>query len=309
MTMQALVSRCDRLGDLVLALPAAALVRRAGFEVTLHCSAYAADVGRWGLANGLYDRVWVAGEPAPPDLGIRTWGLSLYHSQETLRAFRQIGTRQTFGPLGKLDSYLAYRQGIRQRRSRVAKSEMAYNLDLARGLIRWAGLPQPPEEALPALRVPAAWSAPRPSPDWVAVIASGGSAQNWPVPRYLDWLARRRGGGQSLDFLVMGVEAAERRAALQASGILEEPGVGLVESFPSVRALIAYLAGAGQVLSSSTGPLHIAHAAGVPVYGIYPERPKVESFARWKPDGFGGGAPVTLVPLERTDTEAPRSGS
>ncbi len=297
MALQALVSRCDRLGDLVLSLPAANLVKRAGFRVTLHCSAYARDIGLWGLANDLYDQLWVEGEAPPADLGRATWGLSLYDNQPCKRAFRQLRLKRRFGPYSRSTTYFAYHRGLRQRRSRVAKSEMAYNLDLARAFIAWAGLTAPAFEPLPALRVPDDWPSPRPSPDWVAVLSSGGSAGNWPVERYLGWLAQHRAPGSSLDFLVQGVDAAERRQALLASGILEEPKVGLVEGFASVRDLIAYLAAAGQVLSSSTGPLHIAHAAGVPVWGLYPDAPLVETFARWKPDGYGHGAPVTLVPF------------
>ncbi len=294
---QVLVSRCDRLGDLVLSLPAANLVARAGLDVTLHCSAYARDIALWGLANGLYARVWVEGDPPPQELGREAWGLALYDAPATVRAFRALRLKRRFGPFSKLTTYLHYGKGIRQHRSRVTKSEMAYNLDLARGLLAWMGLSAPAFQPLPALRLPEGWRAPRPSPDWVAVLSSGGSARNWAVGDYLTWLAEHRRPGESLDFLVQGVDAAERLAALQASGILAEPGVGLVESFSEVRELIAYLAGAGQVLSSSTGPLHIAHAAGVPVYGIYPDQPRVESFARWKPDGYGHGAEVTLVPI------------
>ncbi len=298
MALQALVSRCDRLGDLVLSLPAANLVKRAGFLVTLHCSGYARDIGLWGLANGLYDRLWVDGEAPPQGLDRETWGLALYDNATTLRAFRQLRLKRRFGPYSRLTTYFGYHRGLRQHRSRVAKSEMAYNLDLARALIAWAGLPVPAFEPLPALRVPADWRAPRPSPDWVAVLSSAGSAGNWPVERYLAWLAQHRAPDSSLDFLVQGVDAAERRERLEESGILSEPGVGMVDGFQTVRDLIAYLAGAGQVLSSSTGPLHIAHAAGVAVWGLYPSAPLVETFARWKPDGYGHGAPVTLVSID-----------
>ncbi len=297
MTQQVLVSRCDRLGDLVLSLPAANLVQRAGLSVTLHCSRYARDIALWGLANGLYHRVWVDGDPAPADLGRDSWGLALYDSPTTSRAFRGLRLRHRFGPYSRSTTYFRYSKGLRQSRSRVAKSEMAYNLDLARGLLRWQGIESPDFEPLPTLTVPGDWASPRRSPDWVAVLSSGGSARNWSVPDYLTWLQANRDADETLDFLVQGADAAERRQVLAASGILQEPGVGLVESFSQVRALIAYLAGAKQVLSSSTGPLHIAHAAGVPVYGIYPERPLVESFARWKPDGYGHDAAVTLVPI------------
>lgn len=297
MVQKVLLSRCDRLGDLVLSLPAANLVERAGLEVTLHCSAYARDIGLWGLANGLYSRLWVDGDPAPGDLGRETPTLVLYDSPATTRLLKQLRSRRRFGPYSRLTTYLRYSKGIRQHRSRVAKSEMAYNLDLARGFLTWLGLEVPAFQPLPALTLPAEWSSPCPSPDWVAVLSSGGSARNWSVSDYLAWLAEHRQADESLDFLVQGVDAEERRRLLDASGILEQPGVGLVESFGQVRELIVYLAGAKQVLSSSTGPLHIAHAAGVAVFGLYPEEPRVETFARWKPDGFGHGAAVTLVPI------------
>lgn len=297
MVQKVVVSRCDRLGDLVLSLPAANLVARAGLEVTLHCSAYARDIGLWGLANGLYSRLWVDGDPPPADVTRETPVLALYDSPATIGVMRALRSRRRFGPYSRATTYFRYSKGMRQHRSRVAKSEMAYNLDLVRGFLAWLGLEPPPFAPLSALKVPAEWQAPRPSPDWVAVLSSGGSARNWTVSDYLNWLAEHRRADDSLDFLVQGVDAEERLCALEASGVLQQPGVGLVENFDAVRDLIAYLAGAKQVLSSSTGPLHIAHAAGVPVYGLYPEEPRVESFARWKPDGYGHGAAVTLVPI------------
>ncbi len=295
--MDAVASRCNGLGDVVVSLPAVNLLQRAGFRVTFHTAAYARDIGLWGLANGLYEQLWIAGEPPPPNLGRDTWGLALHHSEDTVAAFRALRLKHRFGRYSKVPTFFFYNGGLFQRRSRSLKSEMTYNLELTRAMIARAGATAPAFEGLPALKLPPGWTAPRPSPDWVVSLSSGGSAQNWPVGRYLDWLARHRKPGSTLDFLVHGVDAAERLQALRASGILSEPGVGLVERFDGIKELIAYLSGAGQVLSSSSGPLHIAHAAGVPVYGIYPDLPVVESFRRWKPDGYAHGAPVTLIPL------------
>ncbi|MEO1193700.1 MAG: hypothetical protein AAFY02_18230 [Pseudomonadota bacterium] len=280
-----------------MSLPAANLLRRAGFHVTLHCAAYARDIALWGLENGLYDALWAVGEPPPEHLDRETWGLALYRSKPTLEAFRSLRLKRCFGPYSKPASYLDFTKGLRQRRSQVVKSEMAYNLDLARGLAAWAGLDAPAFVPLPVLHLPERWTSPRPSPDWVAVLSSGGSAQNWPVERYLSWLADQRAPGSSLDFLVQGVDAEARLAALQASGILDQPGVGLVRSFDQIRDLIAYLSGAGQVLSSSTGPLHIAYAAGLPVYGIFPDEPRVESFERWQPAGYANPQRPIKLPL------------
>jgi ADP-heptose:LPS heptosyltransferase len=70
--------------------------------------------------------------------------------------------------------------------------------------------------------------------------------------------------------------------------------VALQKSFATVRELIVFLSKAQLVVSSSTGPLHIAHAAGVEVLGLYPTK-RVESFDRWRPDGFWHQAPVSLI--------------
>jgi len=203
---------------------------------------------------------------------------------------------RTYGPRNKLSSLWSYRRTLAQHRSRVERSEAAYNLELAEWML--ADFERKRGEALgiPALRVPPTWRAPRASPRVLLVATNRGSAADWPFERYLDWVRSFREAGHSVDLLLNGVDAPARKEALRASGWLDR-GVGVVEEFARVRELIAYVAGCGLVVSSSTGPLHLAHAAGVPVLGIYPRAPRVQSFDRWRPDGYRHGAAIRYVEI------------
>lgn len=297
MTMSAeiLVSRCDRLGDLVLSLPALGLLRDAGLRgVWLHSSNYARAIGEWAQHNGLIEGVWAEGETLPTALaaaGSKLAGLSLFHCPEAVRAFRQLGLRDTLGPRTKLSALWSYRHSVAQHRSRVQKSEMAYNVDLASIFLQERGRAVPVFRGLPALKIPENWNSVHSAPDLLIVASNGGSAHNWPMERYLQ-VARQAvlGDGKSVDFLIHGTDAVERTHAFQNSNLAGR--ARLLPSFADLRSLIAHVASAGEVLSSSTGPLHIAHAAGRPVTGLYPEFPKVQGFKRWRPDGFWHSSPV-----------------
>jgi ADP-heptose:LPS heptosyltransferase len=292
-----LVSRCDRLGDLVLSLPTLAFLAAAGFRRRiLHCSAYAADLGLWARHNGLCEGLWVAGQAAPAEVLPGSLGLSLFHHPLSLEAFAQAEVLRSYGPRSKLSSLWSYTSSLRQARSRVAKSEMEYNLDLARFLMLKEGIRVPEFHGLPALALPPDWRSPVDSPALAIVLANGGSARNWPVAEYVARADAALAIGQSVHFLVQGVDALARRAELQASGVLERGAIE-VGAFAELRELIAYLAGAQHVLASSTGPLHLAHAAGVPVTGIYPREPRVQRFDRWRPHGYWHGAPVRLIEI------------
>jgi len=289
------LSRADRLGDLVLSLPVLGLLQDAGFaRRVLHCSPYARAVGEWAVHNGLATELWTTGDALPTGLrGER--GLSLFHTPEGVELFRRLGLAHTLGPRAKLSALWSYTRSVAQHRSRVQKSEMEYNLDLARAFLVQAGSKVPEFRGLPALAVPPDWRAPIDSPDLVIVVSNRGSAANWPIEKYVEWGARESARGRRVDYLASGIDAPERREALRSLGV-EAKGSRILADFGSIRELIAYLSKAGEVLSSSTGPLHLAHAAGVPVIGIYPTK-RVESFDRWRPHGYWHAGPVRFVEM------------
>jgi ADP-heptose:LPS heptosyltransferase len=301
MSDKLLVSRCDRLGDLVLSLPALGYLRDAGVSgVWLHTSAYARPIGEWARHNGLIEGVWAEGEAVPHALAAKPGpslsGLSLFHSSEGVAAFRQLGIRDTLGPRTRLDALWKYRRSVAQHRSRVEKSEMAYNVDLAAAWLAHRGLSLPAFRGLPALRVPETWFSPHAASDLLIVASNGGSAHNWPMASYLDVarVALER-DKKSVQFLIHGNDAELRRQQFLESDLVGQ--AELLPSFARLEELVAHIASCGEIFSSSTGPLHIAHAAGRPVTGLYPKTPLVQSFARWRPDGFWHSAPVSWIHL------------
>jgi ADP-heptose:LPS heptosyltransferase len=301
MSEKLLVSRCDRLGDLVLSLPALGYLRDAGVKgLWLHTSAYARPIGEWARHNGLVEGVWAEGEAVPlalvPEPGRKLCGLSLFHSPECVSAFRKLGIRDTLGPRTRINALWTYRRSLAQHRSRVEKSEMAYNVDLARTWILSHGLTLPTFRGLPALEVPKDWRSPLPGAKLLIVASNGGSAHNWPMAKYLDVARSALDRDQkSVQFLIHGNDAELRRQQFLDSDLVGR--AALLPSFARLEELVAHIASCGEIFSSSTGPLHIAHAAGRPVTGLYPKSPLVQSFARWRPDGFWHSAPVSWIHL------------
>lgn len=292
------VSRYDRLGDLILSLPALALLKSAGFsQRLLHCAPYAQAIGEWALFNGLCEDLWTGTEDvSAPEKYRETTGLCLHLCRESQRAFKHLSLQKTWAPRTKLWALWSFSHAVAQHRSRVEKSEMEYNLDLVRHFLQKSQLPVPEFVGLPALKVPPAWKSPQVSPDFLAVVSNRGSAHNWPIEQYIVAGLAARAEGKRVHFLVSGLDATQRRADLQRAGV-EAKGCEIIGDFGDLRELIRYLAGCGEVLCSSTGPLHIAHAAGVPVTGIYP-KVRVQSFKRWRPDGYWHAAPIRLIELE-----------
>ncbi|MEO5667674.1 MAG: glycosyltransferase family 9 protein [Bdellovibrionota bacterium] len=295
-----LVSRCDRLGDLVLSLPALGFLRDAGFgRIWLHTSRYARPIGEWARYNGIVAGVWADEEEVPPDLATLSptlRGLSLFHCPEAVRAFRKLWLTETMGPRTRLNAMWSYRKSIAQHRSRVEKSEMSYNVDLARAFLERCGRQIPEFRGLSALKVPESWTSPVKASDLLIVASNGGSAPNWPMSRYLERAREAiESEGKSVQFLIHGTAAPARIEEFRKSDLADR--AELLPSFSKLEELVAHIASCTETLSSSTGPLHIAHAAGRPVTGLYPSQPLVQSFKRWRPDGYWHASPVKWLHL------------
>ncbi len=280
----------------VLSLPALGYLRDAGVgPLWLHTSDYASAIGEWARHNGIVTGIWPASEPLPAALAAcpasERWALSLFHGPEVSRAFRSFAPVFSLGPRSRLSALWTYHKSLSQHRSRVEKSEMHYNVDLARAFVRERGLREPDFCGLPALKIPDTWKSPEPAAELLIVASNGGSAHNWPMSRYI---ARAREAvereSKSVQFLIHGVDAEQRKLELEASDLADR--VRVLPSFSDLKQLIAHIAACGEVLSSSTGPLHIAHAAGRPVTGLFPKMPRVQSFQRWRPDGYWHTAPI-----------------
>ena len=293
-----LVVRNDKLGDLVLALPVFALLRRALPDVEL-CAlvpAYTAEIA--ALAPGV-DRVLL--DPGPERREGRAgelaaaWRaerfdllLAVFSTTRIGLAAWRAGIPWRVGPATKL-ARIFYDDGVVQRRSRSEKPEFEYDLDLARHVLRRLGLPADGPLQRPVLSFPAAEVAERrtrlagelgldPARPLVFLHAgSGGSANNLTPAQYTTF-ANAVGPSAHQFVLTAGPGEVERTRAL-ASTIHAAPAA-VYESRRGLADFARVIATADVFVGGSTGPLHLAGALNRPTVGFYPRR-ATSSPLRW----------------------------
>ena len=122
----------------------------------------------------------------------------------------------------------------------------------------------------------------------------GGSAQNWSLERYTQLAGLLLQDG--VDVVITGV-IGERERHLEAF-LKVTPAEQIMTGRTNLRQLMAILAEANLFVGGSTGPLHIAAALGTPVVGLYgPIRTTTPD--RWGPCGNGHTILVPDVPICR----------
>jgi len=99
------------------------------------------------------------------------------------------------------------------------------------------------------------------------VVGSANPAKDWPAERYAE-VADALASDLGFHVLLLGGPSArERRAAdVVLARARTRPTDGLGDS---VRRLMGRISGSALVVAPDTGPLHIAHALGVPVIGLF----------------------------------------
>ncbi len=299
-----IVSRADRLGDLVLSLPAVWQLKRAlpDEKIVLHVSAYAGDLARLALHNQLCDSILISDAKSRIFQGsedLHSSGplslLALFHGAEVVALIRNLKNVESYGPRTKISSLWTFGKTFRQRRSQVKFSEMEYNLDLVNRFLERRQFLPPEFEGLPALSLPDDWTAVAEDSAEVAVfLNNGASARNWPLEHYREVCLRLTAEGKRVDLHYGGVGADSLKREVEKSFPLSAT-LRIQDPFPRLQDLIVYLSKRKKVIASSTGPLHLAHALGIPVLGIYPREPKVQSFKRWRPHGYWHSAPLEFL--------------
>lgn len=276
-----LAVRTDRIGDLVLSLPAIQAVRKrfADADLDVMVSPATREVGerspsvdgllvddRFGLHRGLRGFVALLGEVRRGKYDV----VLLFHP--TLRLallFFLARVRERIGTASRLYSPLFTRR-VWHRRSRSERHESDYCLELA-GLL---GVDQRPDHPLLDLtEEDRSWARER-FADWgvgeeqIVVVhpGSGGSARDWPAGRYRE-LVRRLAEDETLRVVVTGTQG---EAELVAS--VAVPGLDRVQTMvggASIPQLSALLEASSALVTNSTGPLHLAAVVGTPTVSIF----------------------------------------
>jgi heptosyltransferase III len=298
-----LLVRTDRIGDVVLSLPAASYIKDAypGCRVTFLAQEYTAPLIQ--LSPDV-DQVICDDGRSPFELAAKLKSkkfdaaIALHPTARLALALRLAGIPARVGTAYRSYSLLFNRR-VRQHRKFSLKHEAEHNLDLVeRGL----SAAPPGKQYLPKLEITAELldrTREKLSPvldigqPFVAVHpGSGGSARDWPLKNFAELINK-----------IQGAEGGNQKAAVTlgpGEDHIKEKLLGLLKTEPawvsglSLPELASFLSRAKVLVANSTGPLHIAAAAGTRVVGLYcpviPCHPR-----RWGPYGPGHEAIIPPV--------------
>jgi ADP-heptose:LPS heptosyltransferase len=281
-----LVTRTDRLGDVVLATPVIRRLRALHPEAQIdflvrpewapvlrfphpvRVRLYDPDLSASALARQFreerYDVAYVLRDEARVSVAVARSGIPL-----------------RVGPYSSLRSFFVFNRGVLQRRSRCLKHEAEYNLDLVGGTD--SGPPRAWVETSEQAKAKAsAFLSGRgfQSKQYVVLHPGSSGSARYLKQELLHEFARRI-LSKGIPLILSGGPAEEQ---LLREFQAQVPGVCLLggSTGPGLDVLAEVLRGAKAVIAHGTGPLHLAAAVGTPVLAIFPPL-FVLSEKRWGP--------------------------
>lgn len=289
-----LISRTDRLGDLILALPFVETIKQRYPEcrVDVISSLYASPILENNsnidkilrvqndqlLTNKLYKK----------DLLLKIKGekynavVVLYPERQISRMFYEAEIPVRIGTAGRFHSVF-FTNRLMHSRKKNLKHEFEYNLDFLRFFRRGKTVTFPnvylrEKEINHAKRILKQAGV---GENFIVIHpGSGGSAERWPLENFIKLYRLLEEKGQVL--VVSGSEA-EGDIIDKTSKTLDIP-LRRITGETDLRTLAAVLSLARVVVANSTGPLHLAVAVHTTGIGLYPSR-KAMSPLRWGPLG------------------------
>lgn len=289
-----LISRTDRLGDLILALPFVASIkaRYPLCRVDVVASLYASPIlennadidgivrvlNKQLVTDSFYRKDFL-GKIKAADYKV---AVVLYPERHISSVFYKAEIPVRIGTAGRFHSVF-FNYHIFHHRKTNAKHEAEYNLDFLRFF-----------RDGPTVKLPVVYPLKKEIDNARRVLlqkgvngrfvvlhpGSGGSAERWPLSRFLELheiLTR-----QGFQIVLTGSE----REGIMIDEACQERGIRPRHIYgdTDLRTLAAALSLAEVVVANSTGPLHLAVAVGTKVLGLYPGK-AVMAPVRWGPLG------------------------
>ena len=277
-----LIVRPDRIGDLVLTLPVASLLKKAYPGLTIHflASSYNASILKYAqYVDNFILMTDAFGKPLNISrlieiLEVESYDMALFIKPGWRSALTVYlaGIPIRIGTSRRFYSFLFNRRvNITRRNSNEHEVDLNIKMLKVFGLIISAGtiIPKLDSELLEWRYIAGLTE----SMEFVVIHpGSKGSAPNWPSLFYLELISKL---AESYKVVITG----------QGNEISELPGgtINLINK-TNFAQLISILSKARLLISGGTGPLHVAAALGTPVLGLFPNHP-VTGPQRWGPRG------------------------
>ncbi len=286
MAHKALLVRLDKIGDLVLTLPADQQPALASYDCTWIVAKNMGFVPDRAIPQRKHcelskqfsmeswRELWSILKRVNPDVTVSfqaPWWVNF--------AFFIYGVRLRIGVLSKWHSYVFLNRGVRQKRSEAKFNELEYNHQLIHEGFRQS---EPVEYPYLRLREKSGVEVSG-LPESYVVVHPGmaGSARNWSPTKYVEFI----GQIASHQSVVITGTAADRPYIEPIKNALGNMrNVIWMNEKLNVDQLIHVLARAGHLVAPSTGVLHLAASLGTPVIGIY-SPVQVQTAKRWGPKG------------------------
>ena len=273
-----LVTRHDKIGDFVLALPLCKAIKAQ--YPTIRLSVLVSPVNEaFAREISFIDDV-VCYKKEDPNSAIKQ--LRKISPSASISCFIDFGLGwllwksrilRRIAPATKLAQFL-FNNRIQQRRSQVEKPEFVYNLELGKAL--FPDLKMEYSRPLLDFRCQAC-----PQKSIIAFHPGfGGSSDgNLKIEDYLR-LARRAAANPNRE-VVFTFGPDDRELREQVGSLLDFPA-RVIDGFPSLRAFCEFLQGCALFVSTSTGPMHLAAAVNTPTLSFFGAS-LFASSARWQP--------------------------
>ncbi len=306
-----LISRTDRLGDLILALPFVESIKARYPEcrVDVIASLYASpilenneSVGKilrvqndQLLSNKLYKKDLLQKIKKEKYKTV----VVLYPERQISRLFYDAGIPVRVGTAGRFHS-IFFNTHLMHSRKKNLKHEFEYNLDFLRFFrkgpkITFSRVHLREKELNNARRI--LGNAGVDGRFIVLHPGSGGSAECWPMENFIRLYELLEANGVNPVISGSDPEGAIAEDVARKLGV----PVRKITGDTDLRTLAAVLSLAEIVVANSTGPLHLAAAVDTKVVGLYPSR-KAMSPVRWGPMGRKG---KVIQPPEGVECQCP----
>lgn len=294
-----IIARTDKIGDLVLSIPAITMVKKMypASKVYVLVRRYNAEIVK---GFPFIDGVISIDDYNEKDLNAKIKQIkadvfiALYSNTQILKLALKSGAKYRIGPLSKPLSWFVYNMGIRQHRSESVKNEAEYNLDLIRQMNKelfesYKITIEPiPYGKLNHNKVISFLDAHNIYNYAVVHPFSGGSTKNFTTDEYIRLINKIHEKWPDKQIVISSSESD----AKEAEYISQQCSNTYVYTAKSILELAALIDKCRLYIGASTGPSHIAGNLGKKCVCIYPAY-KFLSPTRW--GLYGNDANTTYI--------------